>query len=146
MAQAAGGPLTDGWPCVSDLFFLSRFETAGAPSLRFCKGGYDADDAKVLSMGRDFVSESSGVASGAKSEAAGSPAPALRKMREEPALSAVEGTGHPLCGCVRQFQNPGHPSLIWSRWMIDPKRPSDVARCAAFRHVLSEGGPAYQGI
>ena len=35
---------TGSWPNLPSLIFSSRFETAGAPSLRFCKGGYDAAD------------------------------------------------------------------------------------------------------
>jgi REP element-mobilizing transposase RayT len=36
-----GQPLIGGWPALSVLI-SSRYGTVGAPSLRFCKGGYDA--------------------------------------------------------------------------------------------------------
>ena len=44
-------PAEGGWPGLSELFFLSRFEAVGAPSLRlFCKGGYRTADITRLSL------------------------------------------------------------------------------------------------
>src|SRR5437899_12795002 len=109
-------PLT--YPDASSLHTRSARRASGAPAFQtcfffpvsklrvprpcvFCKGGYDADDAKVLSMGRHFVSESSGVSLWRK-------IPGCRQSGTRPSQNARR-TGHQRCGCVSGFENPSHP-------------------------------------
>jgi hypothetical protein len=56
--------------------------------------------ASECGMGRDFVSESSGVSVWRKIRA-------CRQSRTRPSQNARR-LGHPLCGCVSGFQYPGH--------------------------------------
>jgi YD repeat-containing protein len=93
------------------IVFLPRFETAGAPSLRFLQGRVRCCRTKVFSMGRNFVSESSGVS--LRHKIRGSQQSGTRPSQN------ARRTGHPLCGYVTEFKNSGHPPKRWGTRQID---------------------------
>ena len=88
----------------------------------FCKGGYDAADAKVLSMGRNFVSESSGVS-------------LLRKIRGW-RQSGTRPSQNARRACPERSRRDGAPTLWLCQGIQKPEPPATdgtrmliVSRC-----------------
>jgi hypothetical protein len=86
--------------------------------------------ASECGMGRHFVSESSGVSPGAKSEAAGSPVPALRTMREGRGIHSVVVSADSKTRATRQ----GFLTELFPRWAGGPFKP-DFGLSGAVRQL-----------